>query len=163
MMEYLSEKYTEYQYQKIIEQLTNDLEQLYKEINSSLQQNMSLIEIGYNARNLMEIIQTSEIFSAGEEPLENLSNIELLDIYIELLWEIQRKKPKKELIIIENIDHILCYDDYQKIMNKLKQFCNEFDIWFILTTSIKGFLIIDEFLLEGINIINQDIFSFPAV
>lgn len=163
MMDYLTEKYTEFQCQTFIEKISNNLEQLYKEINKGLQQNMNLLEISYNTKDLMEIIQASEILGVGEEPLEKLSNTELLDMYIELLWEVQRKNPVKELIIIENIDHMLCYNSYKYILNKVKQFCNEFDIWFIFSTSIEGFMIVDELLLEGINIINQEIFSFPII
>ena len=38
----------------------------------------------------MEIIQNSDISGTEEKALENLSNIDLLLIYINLLWEMQK-------------------------------------------------------------------------
>lgn len=41
------------------------------------------------------------------------------------------------------------------------QFSNSFDAWFIVTTSIEGYVVLNRNLIEGINVINDCIFSFP--
>lgn len=163
MFRYITEKFTEFNYQNIMNQIEENLEQLYLKLNSDLQKNMRDIEIGYSRKNLMQIIQSSDIFGVGEEPLESLSNSELLFIYIDLLWELQRKKPEKCMVMIENIDHLLKYALYKKVIDKIRGFCNEFDVWFVFSVSIEGFVVIDEQLIEGINVINHCIFSFPEM
>lgn len=111
----------------------------------------------------MEIIQNSDISGTEEKALENLSNIDLLLIYINLLWEMQKIYPDKTLIIIENIDHLISYKEYQLFVEKIEQFSKNHDVWFILSTSIEGYAILNQNTIEGINIINDCIFSFPDI
>lgn len=163
MFQCITEKYTEFRCQNIIDLIAENLTQLYMELNSSLQENMKKIEIGYSSKSLMEIIQNSEVYGLGEMPLENLSNSELLDIYVDLLWELQRKSPEKYLIIIEDIDHLVSYPIYQNLIKKVKKFCSEFNVWFVFSESILGFVFIDNQVIRGINVINHCIFSFPEL
>lgn len=160
-MQYLSGMYTEFSCQNIIEQISENLDKLYLEINKEIQNKIGYIEIGHNTKNILEIIQSSDISGINENVLENLSNIELLQAYTNLLFEIQKKSPHRKLIIIENIDHLINYTDYQKIIKKMEQFSNSFDVWFIVLTSTEGYAILNQDLIEGINIVNDHIFSFP--
>lgn len=163
MLRCIEEKFTEFKYQNILNQIEENLEQLYLKLNTDLQMSIRDVEIGYSRKNLMEIIQTSDIYGVGEEPLESLSNSELFIIYIDILWELQRKKPEKYLVIVENIDHLLNYELYKEVIDKVSGFCDEFDVWFIFSMSIEGFVVIDERLIQGINVINHCIFSFPEM
>lgn len=161
MMQYLSSIYSEIPYQWIIDQIQENLDKLYLEINKEIQNKIKCIEIGHYTKNILEIIQSSDISGTDETALESLPNMELLLTYIGILQEIQKKCPCKTLIIIENIDHFINYQDYKKILNKMVQFSNSFDAWFILTTSIEGYVVLNRNLIEGINVINDCIFSFP--
>lgn len=163
MFRYIMEKYTEFQCQNIMEQIAENLEQLYLGLNKDLQDSMHTIEIRHSAKSLMEIIQTADVFGTGERLLESLSNTELIDIYIDLVWEIQRRNPEKYLVIVDNIDHLLNYAMYQKLLKKLGQFCKEFDVWFLFLTSVEGYAVVEEQTIEGINVINHCIFSFPEL
>lgn len=163
MAQYFSNLCTEFKCQNIMDEIAGELERLYLELNRELQSNMKTVEIGYSAKSIMEIVQTSEVFGIGERVLESLSNVELLDTYLELLWEMQRRKPEKCLVIFENIDHLLDYSAYRRFFEKAEQFCKEFDVWFMFSTSIEGFAVVDERSIEGINVVNHCIFSFPEL
>lgn len=161
--QYLSCIYTKFSCQNIIEQIRENLDKLYLEINEEIQNKIGCIEIGHDTKNILEIIQSSNIFGINGNTLESLSNMELLLVYINLLKEIQKKSPYKTLIIIENIDHLINYTDYQQIIKIMGKFSNSFDVWFIVSTSTEGYAILDNNLIEGINIINDYIFSFPDI
>lgn len=161
MMQYLSGIYPEIPYQWIIDQIQENLDKLYLEINKEIQNKIGNIEIGHYTKNIMEIIQSSDVSGTDETALESLPNKELIMAYIGILQEIQKKSPCKTLIIIENIDHFISYKDYKEILNKMLQFSNDFDVWFIVTTSIEGYVVLNQNLIEGTNVINDCIFSFP--
>lgn len=163
MMQYISTKYTSFNCQKIIDKISEYLEKLYLEINQELQNNIGYIEVVHNTKNIMEIIQNSDTSGTEERALENLSNIDLLLIYTNLLCELQKIYPDKMLIIIENIDHLISYKEYNLFIEKIEQFSKNSDIWFILSTSIEGYAVLNQDIIEGINIINDCIFSFPDI
>ena len=163
MAQYFSNLCIDFECQNIIDEIAEGLERLYLELNRELQSNMKMLEIGYSTKSIMEIVQISEVFGVGERALESLSNVELLDTYLELLWEMQRRKPEKCLVIFENIDHLLDYSSYRRFFEKAEQFCKEFDVWFLFSTSIEGFAVVDGRSIEGINVVNHCIFSFPEL
>ena len=163
MAQYFSNLCMDFECQDIIDEIAEGLERLYLELNRELQSNMKMLEIGYSTKSIMEIVQISEVFGVGERALESLSNVELLDTYLELLWEMQRRKPEKCLVIFENVDHLLDYSAYSRFLKKAEQFCKEFDVWFLFSTSIEGFAVVDERSIEGINVVNHCIFSFPEL
>lgn len=163
MAQYFSNLCTEFKCQNIMDEIAEELEHLYLELNRELQNSMKTVEIGYSAKSIMEIVQNSEVFGIGERALESLSTAELLDTYLELLWEMQRRNPGKCLVIFENIDHLLDYSAYRRFFKKAEQFCKEFDVWFLFSMSIEGFVVIDERSIEGINVVNHCIFSFPTL
>ncbi|MCI9079087.1 MAG: hypothetical protein HFH68_09240 [Lachnospiraceae bacterium] len=161
MNQYLAGMYSEIPYQWIIDQIQESLDKLYLEINKEIQNKIGCMEIGHYTKNILEIIQSSDISGTNETALENLPNMELLSAYIRTLQEIQRKYPCKTLIIIENADHLVSYNDYKKLLNTMEEFCNNSDVWFIITTSTEGYVVLNENLIEGVNVINDCIFSFP--
>ncbi len=160
-MQYLSNIYTEFPCQQVINQITENLDKLYLDINKEIQKKIGYIEIGHYTKNILEIIHSSDISGIDENALENLSNMELLSVYINMLWEIQKKSPGKMLIIIENTDHLINYKEYKQILDKMQQFSKDFDVWFIVSTSTEGYAVLNKDLAEGINIINDFIFSLP--
>ncbi len=163
MMKYLTEEFSEFECQKIMDRLEEELENLYVELNKNVRSKMRYIEISYEMKKIMDIIQSSEIISSNEKVLEELTNEELFLSYIQLMGEIQRRAPEKIIIIIENIDHLLDYSTYVKVMSEVEKFVNGFDAWIVFSTSTEGFVIIDEDKIEGINVINDCIFSFPQL
>jgi hypothetical protein len=163
MMKYLTGEYSEFECQQIIDAISENLEQLYLILNENIANCMEHIEIGYRINQLMDIIQSSEIMGAGHKSLENLSNLELLMTYLDLLHQIQRKSPNKTMVIFDNMDHFIKYSDYLKFLGKAEGLTHEFDIWFVFLTSTEQYVAIDESNIEGINVINDVIFSFPEI
>lgn len=163
MMKYLTSCMTEFTCQKELDCIAQHLDKLYLEINDILRKHVDTVEISYEQRNLMDIIQSSKVFGKENVAIEQLSNYELLETYFDLLKQVQMRSPEKIMIIIENIDHLVGYDEYLLLFDKMHALVNEFTIWFVITTSIEGFVVMKREFMSGINIINDIIFVLPEI
>ena len=74
-----------------------------------------------------------------------------------------RGNPDKILLVLENIDHYLNVEQYFSLMRQLEIMTLELDINIIVTTSIRGFVYINEKNITGINVINDEVFSMPMI
>lgn len=162
MMQYLLSRYTEFECQSEQDAIVEHLEKLYLHINEELRKTIGNIEIGYDTKNLLEIITESMVYGGEGKEIEQLSNYELLETYLDLICQLQKREPKKMLIILENIDHLLDYAEYEKIYLKIKQIAEQYDSWFLCSTSIQGFAILSAENLEEIQVVNDIVFEFPA-
>lgn len=161
MMKYLAGRLTEFECQKELDAITEHLEKIYIEINKELETSLHNIEISYEQKNFLEMLQSSMILGKEERELEQLSNYELIETYIDLLWKMQEKKSEKYLVVFENIDHFLTYQEYLVFYEKIRQFCYQFDVWFVLSSSIGEFAVLEREYLQGVHIINDIIYILP--
>lgn len=161
MMKYLSGRFTDFACQKELDVIAEHLEKLYLEINAQLAEAFRNIEISYERKNLLDMIQSSMILGKEEKCLEQLTNGELLDTYIDLLGEIQEKTPEKCMVIIEDIDHLMSYSEYCAFYQKLKVLCRKYDMWFVLSSSMEGFVVLEREFLTGVHIVNDVIYNLP--
>ena len=143
-----------------LEFLTDDI--FYK-LNQNLFEEFQYLRLSYSLEKLFDIIQKSEIVSDEREDVEALSDFELLKIFLLLIEQIQRCDPRKIMIIIENIDHFIEFKEYEKIFRMIQNLCNKYDIWCIFSMSTSGYVYIDHVCMEGINIINDEIFTLPQL
>lgn len=163
MMQYLTSQYNRFDYQIIIQEIKDRLDQLFLKINEDMVGQFSYIEINHEMKALMEVIQTSEAYGKGEKELEVLSNYELLCTYVDLLYEIIQFEPENILLILENIDHFLKYTDYVLLMKKLEKITQSSDLQCICSSGIQDYVMIDASRIEGIHVINDEIFRFPEM
>ncbi len=161
MMDYLSDLLQEFEYQRELDGIGEHLERIYLDLNKELGESIANIEIGYEQKKLWEIIQASQITGRQEEALECLSNQQLLETYFDLLFQRQKRKPEKSLIIVENIDHMLTYPEYLSLIAKADLLCKEYDLWFVFSTSIEGFAALEREWISGVNIVNDIIYLLP--
>ncbi|MBO5483836.1 MAG: hypothetical protein J5979_01340 [Lachnospiraceae bacterium] len=161
MMKYLLEQLPDFECQKEMDAIAEHLDKLYLRMNQELSEKIHHIELCYEQKKFLEIIQTSIIAGEGEEPLEKLSNYELLDTYLDLLMQMQTRRPEKYMIILENLDHMLSYQEYSKTFDRLNKVCGKSDTWFVISTSLEGFVMLDSEFFSGITIINEMIYTLP--
>lgn len=162
MMQYLLARYTDFECRLEQDAIVEHLEKLYLNINEELGKSIGNIEIGYDMKNMLEMISESVVYGLEGKEIEQLSNYELLETYMDLLVQMQEREPKKTLILIENIDHLLDYKEYQKIYLKIKQIAEEYDCWFLFSASIQGYVILDTENVEELQVVNDIVFSFPS-
>ena len=73
--------------------------------------------------------------------------------------QIQKKNPRKMMIIFENIDHLIGYEEFQEITEYIFLMCRKYDMWFIFSMSTEKYVCLEDEYFEGINIVNDEIFA----
>lgn len=144
-----------------LEEISYLLDEIYEKLNCSILEKSMGLRIGYEQKNMLEILQKSMVMPEKEEFLENRKSGELLISYIRLLQELQNYNPHKQMVIIENIDHLIGREEYEHLFELIKEIISTKDIWFVLSSSIDGYVYVEREYLEGINVINDEIFNLP--
>lgn len=162
-MSYFKSITSELDNQFILQELSDKLEELYIDVNKILEKNIGRIEIGYDAYNVLDIIQKSDLYSSEKSYIEEMSDKDLLTVYINLITELSKKTGENALIMINDIDHIITANEYVEFIDKLKDKVAESNNYFILTLSTESFVYLDEDVITGINVINDEIFEFPQL
>lgn len=163
MLKYVGELLTEYEFQKELESIEQTVDAMYQRINENMCASFGNLILDYEVQRLWEMVQSSQIRDKNGREIEELSNYELLSELIKLLGELQEHEPQKQLVIFENIDHFLKVEEYKEIYELMRQKASQFDLWFLLTISIEGYVIFEEEYIEGINVINDIVYVLPQM
>lgn len=161
LTKYISGVLNEFECQKELEIIAEHLDKLYIKLNNSALRNIPNIELGYEINDIFDIIQSSSVNTYSEKSIMGLENYKLFDTFTGLISQLQEKNPEKVLIIIENIDHMLNYNEYMDFCEKIKELCSKYDIWCVVTMSISGFVYMDYEYITGINVVNDMIYIMP--
>lgn len=65
------------------------------------------------------------------------------------------------MIIFENLDHLISKKEYIELMQKTKYLSVNYDICFLITTSLDGYILCEKELYTGIVVIGIEDFQFP--
>lgn len=139
------------------------LQKVFGRLNAILSEVAEGIEIQYDMEDLFEMIQQSKVKQTDGGELEKSGNYTLLRNLIGLIGKLQSEMPQKQLVIFENIDHMVAFDEYQKLFELSRNLAAKYDVWFLFSSSIDGYIVLDEEFFCGINIINDEIYSFPEL
>ncbi|MGN8913865.1 CRISPR-associated protein Csn2-St [Anaerofustis butyriciformans] len=153
---YINDKMQNINFQRQLNIIDNALEEIYIKINQNEFKN---INFTYKREDLFNLIQHSTIKDIHERDLEGIKNIDLLKDFLILIKEIQQISPSKQMIIIENIEHMISKDEYEKFYKQIKELTYNFDLWFIIPICIENYVCLDKEYIDGINIINDIIYS----
>lgn len=138
------------------------LDVISKTLNNDFFGRIGDVGIRCNQQNIWEMVQQTQVIRSDGSLIEEASTYELMSDLLDLIFENQKIKPGKRMIILENIDHIVTPDEYRKVIEQMKRVVNESDTWFILTTSLDRYIDVKEELIEGIAIFgDKDIIQFP--
>lgn len=161
MRKYIEYQYINFEYQVIFEQISNMLDMIFMNFNLKFKNRFENLEVGYERNKMLDLLFSAEVYGDEEKTLETLSNYELLSSFIELLWEIQRIDPHRTLIIIKNIDHMISLREYQQLIKNINNDLQDFENYWLFTSSIRNYVVVNEQNVEGICVVNQDIYNFP--
>ena len=153
---YINDKMQNINFQRQLNIIDNALEEIYIKINQNEFKN---INFTYKREDLFNLIQHSTIKDIHERDLEGIKNIDLLKDFLILIKEIQQISPSKQMIIIENIEHMILKDEYEDFYKQIKELTYNFDLWFIIPICIENYVCLDKEYIDGINIINDIIYS----
>jgi len=162
MLEHLKHMLTEFGYQDAMMRIEDELDKIFMGLNESLHR-LGGIELNFEPSELWDIVQQSDIIDSDGNKLEEKTSAELICIFLNLLDEIIKENPKKTIVICENIDHLLSRDEYKKTVNHMRRLTVKYDLYFMLSTSLYGYPLIDSELIEGITVFNDVEFTLPEL
>lgn len=159
-MKYISTVINDYDMQLEMQSIDEALEKIFIHINDNIHSNIML---QYEPEDVFNMVQQSKVKNREGSELEELENIELLKSLFELIEKLQCENPQKQLIIIENVDHILEYDEYLALYKIVKDLVEKTDVWVLFTSSTDKFAIIDFEYISGVNVINDVVYNMPEI
>lgn len=121
------------------------------------------IQLSYNPEDLFGIIQKTTITTLHNNDIHEMTTMQLLDVFIDIISKQQELIPEKRLYIFENLDHMLNAKEYKSFVLKCVELSKQSNVWFIFSTSLDEFVFISDDTIEGINVINDEIFIMPAL
>ena len=161
MGKYIVNQLNDFSFQTELEIIEESLSKIFDGINAVLMDKLGNISLDYEQNSIFDMAQYFEVRGKEGEYLEKLTNYELIEIYLELLGELQGIFPEKRMIIFENLDHILSVEQYKKMYKICQRIGEQTDSWFILTTSINGYVYLEKDNLESITVINDEEYILP--
>lgn len=160
LMKYINAAINDYDMQLEVRDIDDALEKIFIQINDSINENIML---QYDVEDVFAIVQQSKVKNKAGGELEELESIELLKSLFELAEKLQYENPQKQLIIIENVDHMLDYNEYLTLYKIVKNLVEKRDVWVMFTSSTDKFAIIDSEYISGVNIINDIVYNMPEM
>ncbi len=160
MMEYLKQLIQNFELQKRMEKISIELDSIFQILNDDIQQ-LGAIELDYSVSDMWDIIQKSDIYGENQTRLDNKSGYELLGILLNLLEQKLTYFPQKQLIILENIDHFLTIEEYAVIIKTIDSIVKKYDVYFMITTSLDGYVQCGKDILSGVSILSDEDFQMP--
>lgn len=157
--EYINNELMSYDYQIYIENIRDLLEKIYIDINNNLVSKLGNIKIDFQNEELLSIVHKSVINTINDKPIEECSNIELLNLIINNVKLLQEQTPNRILLIVKDIDHLISKKEYDMVYDDIIELVNKTNTYFLATISINNFAIMDINCIDAINVINDVIFQ----
>lgn len=162
MNEYLKQLIQQFEFQQHMNNINNELDEIFGILNNDINR-IGNVELDYSIADTWDMVQKSDISGIDQTRIDNMSNYELIDIMMNLIEKVMGYVPRKEIIIFENIDHLLRADEYALIIERAKDIVKTFDIYFIFSTSIDGYVESDGDILEGVVVFGETDFQMPEL
>lgn len=158
MAEYVKALMQKFDLQQHLRIINEELEKMFQTMNGDINQ-LGTLELTYAMADAWEMIQKTEITGNDQIELEDKDNYELLTIFINLLEKTLENNPQKMIVLIENVDHYISRKEYAKLLEKLKGAAQNYNVFFVLSTSLDGYVICDKELCPGIKIFGETDFQ----
>lgn len=130
---------------------------VFEMFNEVITKSIGKISINYELEDIFNMVQKTAITTDEGDDIASLTNYELLVSFINLQKSILENAPSKTIIIVNNVDHMLTRNEYKRLLKMCKSITDNLDISFIFTTSLDGYILINEENISGINIVNDEI------
>lgn len=160
MVEYVKGLMQKFDWQLHLRTIDEELEEMFQLINKDLS-HLGDVELTYAVSDVWDMVQKSNVVGNGQTSLEDKNNFELFTIFLNLIGHVMEINPRKLLIIVENIDHLISKKEYEVVLKQMQQICIKYDVYFILSTSLDGYVGCDGKLCSGITVLGEVDFQMP--
>ena len=86
-----------------------------------------------------------------------------MNIFLNSLEKKLELSPERTLVIFKNLDHLIEKNDYCDLIYRMKDISDNYDIHFIVSTSIDGYCALRNGLETGVTIFNSIIYGMPDI
>lgn len=108
------------------------------------------------------MVQKSSIVPYNDnEYLENKSGNELVNIYLNSLEKSLEIFPERTLVIFRDLDHLVKKSEYCDLVYRMKNISDNYDVHFIISSSIDGYCWLKNGLETGVTVFNDVIYGIP--
>lgn len=160
-VEYVKQIMQKYDWQMHLKMINDEVNKMIQMINADMNR-LGNLELSYAVADVWNMVQKTDITGVDQALLEDEENFEVLNIFLNVLEEVLRMTPRKMLVLIENIDHMITQKEYAHIIKRVKDMSLKYDLYFIFTTSLDGYVECDEDLFAGISIFSDVDFQMPS-
>lgn len=160
MMEYVKNLMQKFDWQMHLKSIAEEVEEMFQIVNEDITR-LGDIELTYSMSEVWDMIQKSDVSATDETDLYDKSNYELVMILLNLIDKVLEYEPKKTIVMLENIDHMVDLQEYIEVLKKTKMIARKYDIYFIFSTSLDGYAYCDEELCSGISVFGNVDFQMP--
>ena len=115
MVEYVMGLMQEFDWQLHLRTIHGELEEMFQMINKDLN-HLGDIELTYAESDVWEMVQKSSVVGNEQTSLEDKNNFDLLTIFLNLVESVMGLNPRKMLIIVDNIDHLILTKEYDEFL-----------------------------------------------
>lgn len=154
-VDYINSKYDN---QLIYEDIVAGYEKIFAKINSNMKESGIGLMLDFTEEKITDIAQLGVTRTLELGYIEKMSNYDLYVEYIKIMKAYYKGNPDKILLVLENIDHYLNVEQYFSLMRQLEIMTLELDINIIVTTSIRGFVYINEKTLRELMLLTMRFF-----
>ena len=158
---YLAKELENFDCQIEVAQVVSYINSLFDNVNEHFYNQGVQIQLEYSEVALLDMIQKCELTFENNKKLGEMSNYTLLQQFLMLIKNYNEKMPASRIVIIENIDHLVSYDKFEDIYKDMMGIAKQSNIKFVLSSSIEGYVMVEDENIEGINIINDQVFVMP--
>lgn len=160
LSQYIKRLLNEFGIQEDMNKIDQVLWSVFEQINVYMHK-LGNIELQYSTQQIWDIVQKTEL-TGCVDTLDNLSNYELLTVFINLVNELQQFEPGKQLVMFPNLDHMITSYEYQNIYDLCSRIVRQYDLWFIFLTSLDDYAIVTRENIESICVFNTCFFQFVS-
>ncbi len=162
MIEMLKFEINKYENQRNMEIINNVLIQMFEDINEQFVGKLNNIKLDFEQENIWSMVQKSTIKTDDGKAIEELTDYQLIDTFINEIVHMQEITPEKTMVLFENIDFMIDRKEYNNIFFKVNDICDKYSLYFLFSNVLPQYTVVDEKNIEGITIFNECIFSMPS-
>ena len=160
MMEYVKNLIQRFDWQLHLRTVSEEVEEMFQLLNEDISK-LGDIELAFTMSEVWDMVQKSNVTGGNDTVLEDKDNCELLNILLKLIVEVLCYSPRKMLVLIENMDHMVTEKEYKDILEQAQKISGKYDIYFVLSTSLEGYAVCSEELCPGITVFGEADFQMP--
>lgn len=162
MMEYIKKLMQKFDWQSHLRIISEEVDEMFRMINGDVGK-LGDIELTYTMSEVWDMVQKSDVSGINDTDLLDKSDYELIIILLNLVDSITECNPKKTMVIFENIDYMVEQNEYVEILRRAEQISRKYDVHFVFSSSLEGYVYFNEELCQGISVFGDVDFQMPEL